>query len=93
MSERVNEKTLKRYVVACISDNYCWYIRSVRSPVENQIVAHVEYTMVTDIELADKYASRSIANTIRDDYLRMSKDTVDLVVIPLEIEYNLVKEI
>lgn len=93
MSERVNEKTLKRYVVACISDNYCWYLRSKRQQIPGQWVAHVEYELVTDIELADKYVTKSIARTILTDYINKSKDDVEFVILPLEIEYNLIKEV
>lgn len=93
MSERVLEKKLKRYVLACISDNYCWYLKSTRTPVPGQLTAHTSYGMTTDIEQADKFVARSIANTIRNDYLRLSNDDVDLVCIPLEIDYSLIKEI
>ena len=91
--EKILEKTVKCYVIAGISDNYCWYLKANRHIVSDQLVAHVKYEMTTDIERADKYASKSIAKTILEDYKQLCKDDVDLVIIPLEIDYNLIKEI
>ena len=84
--ELVLEKKIKRYCLACIEDNYCFYLKSL-----HRIGG---WELVTDIEQATKADSKSIMRMVRDNYERdMGTNASKLVVVPVVIDYSLVKEI
>lgn len=84
--EFVLEKRIKRYCLACIQDNICWYLRSL-----HDIGA---WDMVTDIELATKASSKSIAKMVRENYEKdFGKNAEKFVIVPVVLDYSLVKEI
>ncbi len=84
--ELVLEKRIKRYCLACIQDNYCWYLRSL-----HDIGA---WDMVTDIEQATKAASKNIARMMRENYERdYGVNAVKFIIVPVVLDYSLVKEV
>ena len=84
--ELVLEKRLKKYALACIQDNFCWYLRSLGYDVG--------WDMVTAVEQATKTMSKSVARSLRDMYERdMGENAVKFIVVPVVIDYSLVKEI
>lgn len=86
MDNLVLEKKIKKYCLATIQDNVCWYLRSL-----HQIGA---WEMVTDIEAASKAATKAVANLLRENYERdMGKNALHFVTVPVIIDYNLVKEV
>lgn len=84
--ERIPEKTIKRYVLATMHDGQCWYLHSI-----HKIGA---WEMVADIEAATKTTTKSIAKVLLNDYKRDFGDKgYDFIIIPLIIDYSLIKEI
>ena len=84
--EQVHEKTVKRYCLAAIQDGYCWYLQSLGQDKG--------FNLVTDIEQATKAATKSVAKYLREVYeYELGKNAYQLIIIPLIIDYSLVKEI
>ena len=85
MIEIVPEKRLKKYALATIQDNICWYVRSKGF--------NEGWELVTDIELATKAMTKSIMYQVRNNYENdMGKNALHTVVIPVIVEFSLVKE-
>lgn len=50
--------------------------------------------MVTDIESASKTLTRTIAKTLKENYeMDMGSNALHFVIVPIVIDYNLVKEV
>lgn len=84
--EKILEKSLDRYCLAGIDKmtGICWYVRYYNNNI----------TLVDNIEQCTKYVERSTARTILNLYENSMHDTnIDLIIIPLTIEYYLIKEV
>ena len=85
MVEKILEKQLLRYVIATTVSGEPIYLKKT--------LRKAEYKFVTDIDEATKCVSAKTANTVREFYIHDTHDTyADLIIIPLVISYELVKE-
>ena len=92
--EKVLEKSLKRYVLGAIENNQCYYLKVIHEKIPGQIVAHAVYECTFDIESATKSTSRNVIEAVLDTYNRsVGDDALEFVVLPLIIDYNLLKEV
>ena len=78
---KFQEKKARKYVIATL-DTPTMYIHSLRWS---------KYELTSNIELATKALSRGLAKDIKGDYLR-NNPYEDLVIIPVEITYELINE-
>ena len=81
---RYKEKVIRKYVIATL-DNPTLYIKKTPSLPE--------YAFVEDIEMATKLMSKKVANDMigyfyHDTNLR----DIDLVIVPVEITYEIIDE-
>ena len=85
--EKILEKSTRRYCLAVIQDQYCWYLRSLGQ--------EKGFELVTDIEAATKTATASVALVLRQAYEKgfVGNNAPQLVIIPVITDYSLVKEI
>ena len=84
--ELVLEKKVKRYALAAIEDNVCWYLRSLGTVGG--------FDMVADIEQATKTSTKGTAKALREIYERdMGRNAVKFIIVPVVIDFSLVKEI
>lgn len=86
--EKVLEKQIVRYVLGTIyeDDGRCYYLRSLHDIGK--------YDYVFDIELATKAEKKSVIKMLLQNYqMDMGKDALDFVILPVVIEYSLVKEV
>lgn len=74
---RYLEKKNKRYVIATL-DVPSRYLRSL---------TRGQYVFVNEIEAATKTLSSSIAQSVLMDYYRDFGRDIEMIVVPLEIEY------
>lgn len=75
------EKKLTKYVIATMDGKYL-----KKTPAKN------EYVFVDDIELATKAMTRKMINMILEYYYNDTEVNIELVVIPVNITYELVNE-
>lgn len=76
------ELTLKRYVIATL-DN----------PTQYLISEHFgKYSFTENIKIASKTVSKSIAEGIVNDFYSQVNADIDLVVVPIKIEYTIIEE-
>ena len=86
MVEKVLEKSVTKYCLATISEGYCWYLKSLHGIGG--------WEVVSDIEQATKTATKGVAKIVRENYENdMGKNALEFVVIPIIIDYSLVKEV
>lgn len=84
--EKILDKQELRYVLGTAVSGKTTYLKKA--------LAKAEYEFVTDITKATKTVSAKIANIILENYVRDTGDTTsELIVIPLLISYELVKEV
>lgn len=84
--EKILEKSTKRYCLAVIQDNYCWYLRSLGQ--------EKGFDLVTDIEQATKTVTKSVAKYLREAFEQgYGANPPRLLIVPIITEYSLVKEI
>lgn len=77
------EKKIRKYVIATL-DNPTLYLR--KTPSEN------EYCFVEDVEMATKALNATVIKQILQYYHFNTGLNTELVVIPLEITYELIDE-
>ncbi len=83
--ERITEKELVRYVVATLNpDGRAMYLRSLHGG---------NYDLVEDIEYATKLCGKSTARAFYRIACQDLGPHIELVLIPLIIMYQLVKEV
>ena len=75
------EKKMKKYIIATVDGKY------LRRDVLNN-----EYYFVEDIEIATKTEKLSVANDVVRYFYQDTKMNVELVIIPVEITYELICE-
>ena len=81
--KRYLEKKIRKYVIATL-DNPTLYLKKI--PTKS------EYCFVEDIEVATKTVSKNVMNEIlKYYYLDTGLDT-ELVVVPIEITYEIIDE-
>lgn len=84
--EKILDKQELRYVLGTAVSGKTTYLKKT--------LAKAEYEFVTDITKATKTISAKIANIILENYVRDTGDTTsELIVIPLLISYELIKEV
>lgn len=81
--QRYLEKKTKKYVIATL-DNPTLYLK--------KILAKKEYYFVEDIEVATKTMSKKLANSILQYYYSDTGLDTELVVIPIEITYEIIDD-
>ena len=81
--ERYVEKKIRKYVIATF-DNPTLYLKKIPS--------EKEYIFSEDIEYATKTMSQNIAEQIKNYYYIDTNSNVELVVLPVEITYELIDE-
>lgn len=77
------EKKIRKYVIATL-DSPTLYLKKV--PGENK------YFFVNDVEMATKGMTRLMTNQIMDYYYLDTGENIPLVVIPVEITYEIIEE-
>ena len=84
--EKILDKQELRYVLGTAVSGKATYLKKT--------LTKTEYEFVTDITKATKTVSVKIANIILENYVRDTGDTTsELIVIPLLISYELIKEV
>lgn len=84
--EKILDKQELRYVLGTAVSGKATYLKKA--------LTKAEYEFVTDITKATKTVSAKIANIILENYVRDTGDTTsELIVIPLLISYELIKEV
>ena len=92
--EKVLEKSIKRYVLGAIEGDKCYYLRVTHRKVPGQFVADSQYELVQDIEAATKAERKSIIRAIQETYVAAIGDSaLEFVILPLVIDYSLIKEV
>ena len=82
--KRYLEKKIKKYVIATL-DNPTLYLK--KTPAKS------EYCFVEDIELATKTVSKKLMEQILNYYyLDTGLNNIELVVVPIEITYEIIDE-
>lgn len=80
---KILEKQIRKYVIATLSSP-THYLKSLHFG---------RYCFVEDIEGATKFLSKKLANKMISYYIADTRDSdVELVVVPVEITYSLIKE-
>lgn len=74
---RILEKKNKKYVIATL-ENPTRYLKSLTKG---------RYAFTEDIEIATKTLSAKIANMVLNDYYRDYGRDIEMVVVPIEIEF------
>lgn len=82
-AEKILEKQVQKYVIATLS-NPTLYLK--------KIYQRKQYVFTDDIEMATKTMSKDVADIIIEYYHSDTGDTMELVVVPVEVTYNLIKE-
>lgn len=77
------EKQERKYVIATL-DRETYYLK--KTP------AKIEYEFVTDIAMATKAKTYKLADQIKNYYYHDTNSNLDLVVVPVEITYELIDE-
>ena len=77
------EKKIRKYVIATFGSPTL-YLKKVPS--------EKEYVFLEDIEYATKAMSQKIAEQIKNYYYADTSSNIELVVLPLEITYELIDE-
>ncbi len=77
------EKKIIKYVIATL-DNPTLYLK--------KIPAKKEYYFVEDIEVASKTLSKNLANSILQYYYSDTGLDTELVVVPIEITYEIIDD-
>lgn len=86
MKEKILEKQLLRYVIATTVSGRPTYLKKK--------LQKAEYSFVDDIYDATKCSSYAIAETVKKYYEHDTHDThAELIIIPLIVSYELVKEV
>ena len=80
----IEEKRLRRYVIATL-DTPTLYLH--RTPT-----IHNDYGFTDDIDYAMKLTKRSDANCLRNYYIQHESHYIDLVIVPIDIVYELINE-
>ncbi len=71
----------------------CYVVATTTLPTEYiHVFGNKKYKMATKLSGATKVASRKTANDLIYYYRSSTSDTQDLVVIPLEVTYELIDE-
>ena len=84
--EKILDKQELKYVHGTSVTGHTTYLKKT--------LTKAEYEFVTDITKATKTVSAKIANIILENYVRDTGDTTsELIVIPLLISYELIKEV
>lgn len=80
--KKYKELVLKRYVIATF-DN----------PTQYLITEHFgKYSFTDNIQIASKLTNKNLANELKDYFYKDTKLEIDLVVVPIEIEYSIIEE-
>ena len=79
--QRYLEKKIRKYVIATL-DNPTLYLK--KTPAKK------EYYFVEDIEVATKTMSEKLANSILSYYYSDTGLDTELVVVPIEITYEII---
>ena len=86
MKEKILDKQVLRYVIATTVSGKPTYLKKK--------LQKIEYRFVTDIDNATKCSSYAIAETVIKYYEHDTHDTnAGLIIIPVVISYELVKEV
>lgn len=75
-------KEENKYIIAVVTEEFL-FLRSLY---------HGRYLFTDDIAMATKFTSKATAKEYINYYHTDTNDTIDLVVIPLRIKYDLVNE-
>jgi len=81
--QRYLEKKTRKYVIATL-DNPTLYLK--KTPAKK------EYYFVEDIEVATKTMSKKLANSILSYYYSDTGLDTELVVVPIEITYEIIDD-
>lgn len=80
--KKYKELVLKRYVIATF-DN----------PTQYLISEHFgKYSFTDNIQIASKFTNKSLANEMRNYFFKDTRLEIDLVIVPIEIEYSIIEE-
>lgn len=86
MKEKILDKQVLRYVIATTVSGKPTYLKKK--------LQKAEYSFVENIDEATKCSSSAIAETVRKYYEYDTQDTrAELIIIPVVISYELVKEV
>lgn len=86
MQEKILDKQVLRYVIATTVSGKPTYLKKK--------LQKVEYSFVTNIDDATKCTSYAVAESVRKYYEYDTQDTrAELIIIPVIISYELVKEV
>lgn len=86
MKEKILDKQVLRYVIATTVSGKPTYLKKK--------LQKAEYSFVENIDEATKCSSFAIAETVRKYYEYDTQDTrAELIIIPVVISYELVKEV
>lgn len=82
-TEKILEKQVRKYVIATLN-NPTLYLK--------KIYQRKQYVFTDDIEMATKTMSKDVADIIIEYYRSDTGDAMEMVVVPVEVTYNLIKE-
>lgn len=86
MQEKILDKQVLRYVIATTVSGKPTYLKKK--------LQKAEYSFVTNIDDATKCTSYAVAESVRKYYEYDTQDTrAELIIIPVIISYELVKEV
>ena len=86
MKEKILDKQVLRYVIATTVSGKPTYLKKK--------LQKAEYSFVTNIDDATKCTSYAVAESVRKYYEYDTQDTrAELIIIPVVISYELVKEV
>ena len=86
MKEKILDKQVLRYVIATTVSGKPTYLKKK--------LQKAEYSLVTNIDDATKCTSYAVAESVRKYYEYDTRDTnAGLIIIPVVISYELVKEV
>lgn len=86
MKEKILDKQILRYVIATTVSGKPTYLKKK--------LQKTEYSFVTNIDDATKCTSYAVAESVRKYYEYDTQDTrAELIIIPVVISYELVKEV
>lgn len=79
--KKYKELVLKRFVIATF-DN----------PTQYLISEHFgKYSFTDNIQIASKFTNKNIASTMKDYFYKDTNLEIDLVIVPIEIEYSIIE--